>query len=101
MGFELWVQTGEKDSSVVEVKVRTGLSCTRNVMAFSFDTGSQFAAELIAAHIRDSLNGKVNAMLETAYNAGWKDKSRHFTKRTAFRSQLTDGPVVFPTREGE
>jgi hypothetical protein len=101
MGFELWVQTKEKDSSVVEVRVNTGLSCTRNVMVFPFDTGSQFAAELLAAHIRDSLNGRIETMLRTAYLAGWRDKSRHFTKRTAFRSQLNDGPVVFPAREGE
>ena len=68
----------------VKAVVDTGLSVEKPVLAFTWECGNQYSAELLKRHLTKSLGNFLESIRRKAYETGWKDARSKKRKKTGF-----------------
>lgn len=79
-----FTRNGDKECTQVVARIETDLDVKKSVLEFTWECGTQYAAELLRVHLGEKYHALITAAHRNAYEQGYKDGRGRKRKKTWF-----------------
>jgi len=88
-----FTRNGDKECTQVIARIETDLDVKKSILEFTWECGTQYAAELLRIYLSKKLGDYLHATTKKAYEEGYKDGKNKQRKKLWFSRNFTKGRV--------
>lgn len=79
-----FTRNGQPDCTEVEARIDANLPVEKCILHFSWETGHQYTAVLLARHLGKELGAAIQTAHRNGYEQGWRDAKSKKRKKKGF-----------------